>query len=89
MNEERRRRKRVINQPIEEVERESEIDLVSKSKETEERGWKRGIDEIYSEFGEERRSGLLESDYWDETHSWGSDDEVESDEYWHFVGRYE
>ncbi len=25
----------------------------------------------------------------DETHSWGADDEEASDEYWHFVGRYE
>lgn len=50
---------------------------------------RKGMDEIRSEFVEESRSGLLESDYWDETHSWGLDDEVESDDYWHFVGRYE
>ncbi len=50
---------------------------------------RQGIDEIRAELVEEERSDLLESDYWDETHSWGSDDEVASDEYWHFVGRYE
>ena len=50
---------------------------------------RQGIDEIRAELGEERNSALLESDYWDETHSWGADDEEASDEYWHFVGRYE
>ena len=50
---------------------------------------RRDLDEISSELREERNSALLESDYWDETHSWGSDDEEESDEYWHFLGRYE
>ena len=48
-----------------------------------------GINEIRSELMEERNSSLIESGYWDETHSWGSDDEEASDEYWHFVGRYE
>ena len=47
------------------------------------------IDQIRAELVEERSSALLESDYWDETHSWGSDDEEASDEYWHFLGRYE
>ena len=47
------------------------------------------IDEIRGELVEEERSDLLESDYWDETHSWGADEEEASDEYWHFVGRYE
>ncbi len=47
------------------------------------------VDQIRAELVEERGSALLESDYWDETHSWGSDDEEESDEYWHFLGRYE
>ena len=50
---------------------------------------RRDLDEISSELREERNSALLESNYWDETHSWGSDDEEESDEYWHFLGRYE
>ncbi|WP_222427362.1 hypothetical protein, partial [Hyella patelloides] len=27
--------------------------------------------------------------HWDETHSWGSDDDEASDDYWHFLGRYE
>ena len=47
------------------------------------------IDQIRSELDEELRSTLVESDYWDETHSWGADNEVESDDYWHFVGRFE
>ena len=47
------------------------------------------IDQIRSEIDEELRSTLVESDYWDETHSWGADNEVESDDYWHFVGRFE
>ena len=50
---------------------------------------RKDLDEIRAELGEERHSGLLESNYWDETHSWGSDEEEASDEYWHFVGRYE
>lgn len=47
------------------------------------------VDQIRAELVEEKGSELLESDYWDESHSWGSDDEEESDEYWHFLGRYE
>ena len=47
------------------------------------------VDQIKAELVEERSSALLESNYWDETHSWGSDDEEGSDEYWHFLGRYE
>ena len=50
---------------------------------------RRDVDEIKAELVEEKQSALLESDYWDETHSWGSDGEEASDEYWHFVGRYE
>ena len=38
---------------------------------------------------EEKHSALVESDYWDETHCWGADHETESDDYWHFVGRFE
>ncbi len=50
---------------------------------------RQGINEIRSELMEERNSSLIESGYWDETHSWGADDDEASDEYWHFVGRYE
>lgn len=32
---------------------------------------------------------LSESDYWDESHNWSVDSESPSDEYWHFLGRYE
>ena len=38
---------------------------------------------------EDRRSGLVEFNYWDESHNWGSDNEVVSEDYWHFLGRYE
>ena len=49
----------------------------------------KGIDQIRSELDEENFSALVESDYWDETHSWGADNELESDDYWHFLGKYE
>ena len=49
----------------------------------------KGIDQIRSELDEENFSALVESDYWDESHSWGADNELESDDYWHFVGRFE
>jgi len=79
--------------------RQSKMNLTSPTELTEEKNqgvakkgilvMRQGIDEIRAELGEERNSALLESDYWDETHSWGADDEEASDEYWHFVGRYE
>ncbi len=50
---------------------------------------RKDLDEIKAELVEERSSGLVESGYWDETHSWGSDEEEASSEYWHFLGRYE
>ena len=50
---------------------------------------RRTINEINADIIDDKRSALVESNYWDETHSWGSDLEVESDDYWHFVGRYE
>ena len=49
----------------------------------------KGINEIKAELTDDRRSQLVESNYWDESHSWGSDSEIESDDYWHFLGRYE
>jgi hypothetical protein len=30
-----------------------------------------------------------ESEYWDESHNWSDDGEPVSDEYWHFLGRFE
>ena len=48
-----------------------------------------GIDQIRTELDEENFSALVESDYWDESHSWGADNELESDDYWHFLGKYE
>ena len=47
------------------------------------------FNEINADITDDKRSALVESNYWDETHSWGSDSEAESDDYWHFVGRYE
>ena len=80
-------------------ERQVALDLPSQTELTDEVGqWvgrkeisgiKTGLDEISAELKEEGYSALVESDYWDETHSWGVDDEEASDEYWHFVGRYE
>ncbi len=49
----------------------------------------KGINEIGSELADDRRSELIESNYWDETHNWGSDNESASEDYWHFLGRYE
>ena len=43
------------------------------------------IDQISTELGEDRRNDL-DSEYWDDTHDWGS--EYNSD-YWHFLGQYE
>ncbi len=45
--------------------------------------------EISAELTDDRGSALVESNYWDETHNWGSDHEIASEYYWHFVGRYE
>ena len=49
----------------------------------------KGINEINAEFTDDRRSALVESNFWDETHNWGSDSEIASDDYWHFLGQYE
>ena len=46
------------------------------------------IDEIHAELTDESNFNPDEPEYWDETHSW-SHDLSESDDYWHFVGRYE
>ncbi len=101
-NESRRRRKRISagSEPEEQKQRiPAEESLTSRELESEEeitrpvrKGivvMRRDLDEISSELGEERNSALVESNYWDETHSWGSDEEEGSDEYWHFLGRYE
>ena len=47
------------------------------------------FNEINADITDDKRSAVVESNYWDETHHWGSDSEIESDDYWHFVGRYE
>lgn len=51
--------------------------------------YKSNIDQIRSEISEEKYTLSLESEYWDESHNWDLDNDTESEEYWHFVGRYE
>ncbi len=80
----------VISQ--EQIEEEESQDWISREALRQDQGTfttARGINEISAELTDDRRSALVESNYWDETHSWGSDSEAESDDYWHFVGRYE
>ena len=76
----------------EELEKQWETNLASRTRLREEPDpftTRQGINEIRSELMEEKNSSLIESGYWDETHSWGSDDDEASDDYWHFLGRYE
>ena len=48
------------------------------------------IDRIRTEILEDQHhSQLVEPNYWDETHNWENNGELVSDEYWHFLGRYE
>ena len=49
------------------------------------------VERIRSELTEDRyHDRLNESEYWDETHHWGGDNEESvSSDYWHFLGRYE
>ena len=49
----------------------------------------KGINEISAEFTDDRRSQLVESNFWDETHNWGCDSELVSDDYSHFLGGFE
>lgn len=49
---------------------------------------KLAIDQIRAELFEERFAPSPEPEYQDESHSWG-DNETESEEYQHFLGRYE
>jgi len=46
------------------------------------------IDQIRAELFEERYAPSVESTYQDESHNW-LDDEAESEDYRHFLGRYE
>ena len=76
----------------EQIEEEESQDWISRAALRQDSGTfttAKGINEIRAELTDDRRSALLESNYWDETHNWGSDSEAESDDYWHFVGRYE
>ena len=50
---------------------------------------KSAIDQIRAELFEERYAPSVEPEYEDESHSWGTDNEAESEEYQHFLGRYE
>lgn len=48
------------------------------------------IDSIRAEFLDDTyHSKLADSDYSDDTHDWGGDNQDLSDDYWHFLGRYE
>ena len=49
---------------------------------------KSAIDQIRAELFEERFAPSPEPEYKDESHSW-ADNETESEEYQHFLGRYE
>ena len=81
----------VISQEQTEEEEESQ-DWISREALRQDQGTfttTKGINEISAELTDDKRSQLVESNFWDETHSWGSDHELASDDYWHFVGRYE
>ena len=43
------------------------------------------LDQISTELGEDRRNEP-DSDYWDDSHDWGSE---YNNDYWHFLGQYE
>ena len=45
------------------------------------------LDQIRSELLEEKSAPASEPEYWDESHNWDLDNE--SEDYWHFLGRYE
>lgn len=48
------------------------------------------INTIRAELLEDQyHSNLAESNYSDDTHDWGWDSQKLSDDYWHFLGRYE
>ena len=48
------------------------------------------IDRIRTELLEDNyHTKLVEPEYWDESHNWSDGDESVSDDYWHFLGRYE
>lgn len=48
------------------------------------------LDLIYAELTEEEQYYSAEMDYSDDTHNWSDDgDELVSNDYWHFLGRYE
>ncbi len=98
-------RKETPQQPIVQTEKPEEVTISEKEiQEEESQDWisraalrqdqgtfttAKGINEISAELTDDRRSALVESNYWDETHNWGSDHELASEDYWHFVGRYE
>lgn len=47
------------------------------------------INQIRVELREETSYPVVEPEYWDDTHNWQGEYGAESQEYWHFVGRYE
>jgi hypothetical protein len=50
--------------------------------------WKQ-INQICAELVEEQSKSDIDSEYSDDTHNWFDDGEEFSDDYWHFLGRYE
>ena len=80
-----REEKEIENQTKEEV----PVDSTANSESTgQESTSKSAIDQIRAELFEERFAPSVEPEYEDESHSWG-DNETESEEYQHFLGRYE
>ena len=66
------------------------IDSTANDESTEKESTSRSaIDQIRAELFEERYAPSTEPEYEDESHSWGIDNETESVEYQHFLGRYE
>jgi hypothetical protein len=47
------------------------------------------INQICAEFSEEKSNSDIDSEYSDDTHNWFDDGEEFSDDYWHFLGRFE
>ncbi len=79
---------------------ESELDVPAEERETitstsskelrQQGSWTIGdINQIRGEFREETSYPVVEPEYWDDTHNWGKEYGTESEDYWHFVGRYE
>lgn len=47
------------------------------------------FNQIRDEIEAHHHAHLAGSDYWDDSHDWSDEGELVSDDYWHFLGRYE